>query len=96
MNDKVTTYARPQRGAPAPRAIDAPRPWHVHDKSATLVGGVTVIEKNDQRTVLMTQAEAQFYVDQGIIGEEPAKRDEAKTAEADIPVAKAPARTAVK
>ena len=82
MSDKLVTYANPRnRPAAPPRLVDPVLPRYVYDEKATLIGGKPVFEQDGERVVLLSDREAQFYLDQAAIGDKPLSRRSARAVE---------------
>lgn len=82
MSEKLVTYANPRKRPAAPaRPLDPVLPRYVYDEKATLIGGKPVFEQDGERVVLLSNAEAQFYIDQAAIGDKPLERRSARAVE---------------
>lgn len=76
MNDKLTTFNPGVRRSSAPFVPPlAPtrKRFYVFDNDAKTIGGVKVQDDGD-RFVVMTEDEAQYYLDQGHLGEKPKEK----------------------
>lgn len=74
MSDKLTTFNPGVRRSSAPFVpplAPTKKRFYVFDNDAKSIGGVKVQSDDGDRFVVMTEAEAQYYVDQGHLGDKP-------------------------
>jgi hypothetical protein len=82
MSEKLVTYANPRNRPAAPaRPLDPVLPRYVYDDNAREIGGKPVFEQDGERVVLLSNNEAQFYIDQASIGDKPLGRRSARATE---------------
>lgn len=82
MSEKLVTYANPRtRPAPPARVVDPVLPRYVYDNHATQIGGKPVIDMDGERVVLLSNSEAQFFIDQAAIGDKPLEQRSARATE---------------
>lgn len=47
------------------------RDYHVYDQSLRILGSHPIVSRGEARIAVLTKAQAQYWLDQGIIGEQP-------------------------
>lgn len=57
--------------AKQPATTQRARDYHVYNTALNEVGRHPVVSREDARVVVMTRTQAQYWLDQGIIGEKP-------------------------